>query len=669
MLVSALAALVLAPSTGATFPGATGRVAFQTDREGDWELYTMNPDGSDQRPLLDRPATDEFNPAWSPNGLELALQTGPAGQTGNFDIAIVNEDGTGFRTVVGGPANDSWPRFCLDGWIVFQRTATDGTSRIWKVRSDGSGLTQLTFGPGSDFEPVCHPTDRKVAFTSSRDGTFFAYEVGLDGEGLRQLTSAVAFDVDYSPDATLVAFARRDPADGNIELFTQDLATGAVTQRTFTGPGIDNRIPAFAPAFGTGVGFARAPLGPPALPTLYGTRRHFDGQPEAFDEQIVLVPGVRLQEYDPCERFFPTLRAPLGPGDTGAPGKNSGQNVQPKVACIRFTERAFDIVGTAGGERIELVDAGDKVNVVVNGTVARQFDRASLDNLSIFGRGGPDVLIDATTVPIVVVDDGPGEGVVVKDGRMQVSGDTDLTRIEIKATIGGPEIDPQITEYRIVVETAEGPFEPYRPLLDVRIPAAGIETLQIDLQTGDTLVLDPALQPGNPTRPDNAPKVEINTDPGIVGTAATVVNGTLEIAGGRGPDSVELRVVEGFLVTRIDGVQRGWFLVGDVDRAEIVGTGASDTIRINVALPAEVKAGKGNDTVQGGRGADTLDGGDGNDRIVGGKGRDTVLGGKGNDAIDVRDGQRDRVNAGPGTDTVVADPNDVVTNAEKVTRR
>ena len=61
----------------------------------------------------------------------------------------------------------------------------------------------------------------------------------------------------------------------------------------------------------------------------------------------------------------------------------------------------------------------------------------------------------------------------------------------------------------------------------------------------------------------------------------------------------------------------------------------------------------------------------GND-VIECEGRDfrcTVKAGPGNDRIEVANGIQEVVDAGPGRDTVVADPNDVVRNAEVVTRR
>lgn len=63
----------------------------------------------------------------------------------------------------------------------------------------------------------------------------------------------------------------------------------------------------------------------------------------------------------------------------------------------------------------------------------------------------------------------------------------------------------------------------------------------------------------------------------------------------------------------------------------------------------------GNDVILGGGGRDFLMGGEGKDRITGGAGIDFLAGETGNDTLFARDGQRDRVIGGPGTDVATVD--------------
>jgi Ca2+-binding RTX toxin-like protein len=109
--------------------------------------------------------------------------------------------------------------------------------------------------------------------------------------------------------------------------------------------------------------------------------------------------------------------------------------------------------------------------------------------------------------------------------------------------------------------------------------------------------------------------------------------------------------------------------------ARISGAGGNDRLTATDA---------NGDVVDGGPGDDTLSGGFGNDTIVGGPGRDTIAGdrparcnelhcdfmdGFGNDTIDVRDGEQDSVQCGPGADVVQADAIDrVADDCERVER-
>jgi hypothetical protein len=114
------------------------------------------------------------------------------------------------------------------------------------------------------------------------------------------------------------------------------------------------------------------------------------------------------------------------------------------------------------------------------------------------------------------------------------------------------------------------------------------------------------------------------------------------------------------------------------------GTGGADRIEVvQVAGPSTVTGGAGDDFVKtsdgvdrldGGPGTDTIDGGFNDDTIVGGPGPDTLYGDHptgecgiywcklpaGNDTIEARDGERDTITCGFGTDTVNADSIDTV---------
>ena len=64
-------------------------IAFASNRDGNYELYVMNPDGTGQARLTRNLDTD-LDPAWSPNGALIAFTTN---RDGNNEIYRMDADG------------------------------------------------------------------------------------------------------------------------------------------------------------------------------------------------------------------------------------------------------------------------------------------------------------------------------------------------------------------------------------------------------------------------------------------------------------------------------------------------------------------------------------------------------------------------------------------------
>jgi len=187
----------------ATLP--TARIAFASSRDGNEEIYAMNPDGSGQTRLTYHPANDNYA-AWSPDRSKIAFASD---RDGNYEIYVMNADGTGQTRLTNNPAHEELPAWSPDGTRIAFSGYRDGELEIYVMNADGTGQTPLTTNPAYDLDPAWSPDGAYIAFASDRDGgNLEIYVMNADGSGQVRLTYDPAHDFypAWSPDGTRIAF-------------------------------------------------------------------------------------------------------------------------------------------------------------------------------------------------------------------------------------------------------------------------------------------------------------------------------------------------------------------------------------------------------------------------------------------------------------------------------
>jgi Tol biopolymer transport system component len=108
---------------------------------------------------------------------------------------------------------DTAPAISPDGSQVVFMSQREGNWEVYLVNADGSGLQRLTDDPASDGLPTWSPDGNAIAFVSNRGGPWAVWAMTPDGSGQRQL-----FTMEGSPDGQVGTdtFASRGWAEERI---------------------------------------------------------------------------------------------------------------------------------------------------------------------------------------------------------------------------------------------------------------------------------------------------------------------------------------------------------------------------------------------------------------------------------------------------------------------
>lgn len=83
---------------------------------------------------------------------------------------------------------NNWPAFSPSGREIAFASSRDGNFEIYVMNADGSQARRLTHSPGLDIRPAWSPDSRRLAFTSARDGGYAIYLMNADGSEPRRVT-------------------------------------------------------------------------------------------------------------------------------------------------------------------------------------------------------------------------------------------------------------------------------------------------------------------------------------------------------------------------------------------------------------------------------------------------------------------------------------------------
>ncbi len=263
-----VALAVMAVPASAIVPGPNGRIAFESSRDGNNEIYVMNSDGTVQQNLTNNKANDVF-PAWSPDGTQITFSSDRA-EAGDLDIYVMNADGSGVTRLTDAPGEDRGTSWTSDGQTIVFHSARDRdathTFDIWTMNADGTNQTKIFTNGSAAY--VCGDSETgTIVFNSSGDplgtnpvntnGTrdFEIFTMDMDGSNVQQVTNNTVLDSGpkWSPDCSTISYNSLD-AGGSLDVHRIN-ADGTGDVNLTNTPGVFDAFSAWSPD-GTRIAFS-----------------------------------------------------------------------------------------------------------------------------------------------------------------------------------------------------------------------------------------------------------------------------------------------------------------------------------------------------------------------------------------------------------------------------
>lgn len=219
------------PQVGAAPPGPSGEIIFQSDREGPTRLFVIDVATRSVRRVGSPGGWNDEDPQWSPDGTRVAFSSTRGGAQ-NYDIYVMQADGSAVTRLTDHPAPDQDPAWAADGKSLFFTSERNGRGEIYRVWLDSRKVDRVTSG-----------LSRAIMPATSRDGRYMSYAAQLimgfriqlvdlrTGEERTVGTSGGACRPAFSPNTQELAFVHLDAEPSRLEAVTESSRRTLIADR------------------------------------------------------------------------------------------------------------------------------------------------------------------------------------------------------------------------------------------------------------------------------------------------------------------------------------------------------------------------------------------------------------------------------------------------------
>jgi TolB protein len=240
------------------------RIAFMSDRDGDFDIFIMELDGSEVTNLTNSDAAEGLPswsvaekslaflsvdtaegvrvmqmdatgenqnallsdfpilatiPVWSPDGKWLAIE---AGSQDLAEIYLIDLNSSELLNATDNDAINRFPHFSPDGDKLLFTSNFEGVPALYLLDIQAQETSRLTDLDSANSMGSWSPDGDQIVFATNRDGDFEIYLMELESRESVRLTEALGFDGYplWSPDGEKIAFL--SVRDGNTEIYVMN---------------------------------------------------------------------------------------------------------------------------------------------------------------------------------------------------------------------------------------------------------------------------------------------------------------------------------------------------------------------------------------------------------------------------------------------------------------
>ncbi|WP_445715695.1 TolB family protein [Flavobacterium sp.] len=203
-----------------------GSIIYNSKQDGNFEVYTMNPDGSNPKNISNHPKTD-YAFCSSENGKSIYFYSN---RDGNDEIYKMNLDGLKVENISNHPSSDRVPEISKnEKWLAFQSDRDEKSGEIYLMNLESKNIIRLTNNNLYEESPCFSSNGKKILFTRQikekkdtlevSNGEIFIMDLKTKKE--IRLTNKDGFDsgAKFSPNQKQIAFYGKDEITGNYDIF------------------------------------------------------------------------------------------------------------------------------------------------------------------------------------------------------------------------------------------------------------------------------------------------------------------------------------------------------------------------------------------------------------------------------------------------------------------